>query len=102
MSKWTAEMAQKAVTMYQDDKASVDDIAEALSVSRRAVIGKLVSEKVYVAPVKEKAEPKPKGPLKADYIAAINATGFDASGFERLNIPELARLAKTLGAEMPE
>jgi len=102
--KWTQDASQKAVSMYVEaDKSqnSLDDIARALSteevqVSRRQVIAKLTSEKVYIRPEPAPKAPKDEGPTKAEIMARISATGFDTEGFEGATKPALTRLAVML------
>lgn len=103
--KWNEDATQRAVSMYEAaDKSqeSLDEIAAALSteevaVTRRQVIAKLTSEKVYEKPEKPAPQPKDEGPTKAEIMQAIEASGFDTEGFQGATKDALNRLAETLG-----
>jgi hypothetical protein len=92
-SVWTEEKVQKLTEGYvPQDMASVEQLAEELEVSKRAVIGKLVHMGAYVAPEKPKAKPKDEGPTKGEILQAIAETGFEVEGLESAKKAALARL----------
>ena len=65
---------------YEARTVVVDAIATELEVERASVIGKLVSERIYVAKVATKAA-KEGTRTKGDYVAALEAvTGIDELG----------------------
>jgi len=80
---YTPEQTAQIVADYAAGQGkSVQEIAEALNKSVRSVIGKLVREGVYVAPVKGEKAPVVEGPTKKDLLAKVAAFGFDPKGFE--------------------
>ena len=92
----TGSWAETEVATLKDkyvpqDMATVEALATELGRSKRSVIGKLVSEGVYVAPEKPKAKPKEEGPTKGQILQAIVDEGFDVTGLETATKPALTR-----------
>ena len=87
---YSPELTGQIVSAYQAGTA-VEEIAETIGKSVRAVRSKLVREGVYVA--KEKpATRKVEGPTKKELLIDIDATGFDTKGFEGATKEALTRL----------
>lgn len=106
--KWTEDRVKVLVETYDKaNPATVDAAAEALSVSKRAVISKLVNLKLYVTPEKVVKAKKDDGPSKKEILARIDAEGSRigmakfSEGFDAATKPALTRLADTL-ARIPE
>ena len=98
VAKWGDEVVTALVEGY-DGEASEDvraeqvaDLMDSLEKSKREVVGKLVSLKLYVAPEKKVAAKKDEGPTKKEILRAIEDTGFDVSGFEGATKDALNRL----------
>ena len=83
--KWNDEKAKFVVDMYNEngkDNGTIDAIAVAVAgqypvegenvPTSRQIIGKLVSEKVYVKVEKPKAQPKDDGPSKSDLLSRLD------------------------------
>lgn len=91
--KWNDELSRKAVDAYEasdKDVNAVDTIAEDLGTTRKSVIGKLVSEKVYVKQEKPARQtPVDEGPTKKEIIAALATAGMDVEALK----PESANKA---------
>lgn len=122
MNKWTNEVTvdgekmtaeEYAVKAYnKGEGASVDEIADFLGdefqgkTKGRMVIAKLTQRKVYVKPeAAPKAERVPqivKADLVANIEAAVDVEGFSLGTVARGNTDDLIRLAKVLGAELPD
>lgn len=87
MSKktWTDERTETVKEGYKAVLAgekTIEELAKELEVSPRSVIGKLVSEKVYVKAEKPKARAKvDEGPTKKEMLRDITKLGFDVEGF---------------------
>ena len=94
-AKWNeAEVASlKGSYDPSNSEASVKAIAAAMGRTHRSVIGKLVSEGLYVKPDAKPAAKRDEGPTKQEIINDINALGiFDTEGFEQATKPALTRL----------
>lgn len=96
---WDADKVATLKAGYDPDNsdASVAKLMETLNKSKRMVVGKLVSEKVYVAPEKPKAAKKDDGPTKGEILTSIKAKGFDIEGFDNATKAALSRLDAFLG-----
>ena len=95
--KWTEDEVAKVHEVYDPAKPeTVIDLANALGRSKRSVIGKLVSEGLYVVPAKPEPKPKDEGPTKAEILKALGAK-IDTDGADGATKPFLTRVAGALG-----
>lgn len=85
--KWADEAVtalHAGYTPEADDaarSAEVETLMEALSKTKREVVGKLVSEKVYVKPAaKTRKTPIDEGPTKKDLQASLVEAGVNVTG----------------------
>lgn len=77
---------------YEARTAVVDAVASEIGVERQSVIGKLVSEKVYVAKVTAKKETT-SSKTKEDYVKALEAiTALDLDSFTKAKKDQLENL----------
>jgi|TARA_Y100000034_G_scaffold113340_1_gene148263 hypothetical protein len=98
---WTAEAVVSLLEVY-DPEHTVETVTEAMAAlnrSRQSIVGKLVSEGVYIAPAKPERKPRDDGPTKGEILAAINEV-VDVTGLEGATKPALVRIADRLGVEV--
>lgn len=111
--KWDADSTAKAIDLWKSRDESENSrkvaakIAEEIIGSEdawRRVVAKLTTEKLYVAPVKEKAA-KEKEPvlLKSEIVKAIeDQTNFSLGTMSNGTIADLTRFAEFHQVELPE
>jgi len=94
MSKfWNKDNTKVALEAYEAGDSPVVIAKAVQAKSAKAVIGKLVSEGVYVKAEKPaRKTPVDDGPTKDQILEVIAATGFDTKGFEGATKPALKRL----------
>ena len=91
--KWTEDRVATLRSMYvPGDRSTVDAAAETLEVTPRAVIGKLVSIKEYVAPEKPVRAKKDDGPLKGELLNELAGLGYDVDGLDGATKAAISRL----------
>ena len=79
VKKWSDETVAQLVDGYrkEDSDASVAELMEALGKSKREVVGKLASMKVYVAPEKPtRKTPVDTRPTKKELVKQLEDAGF--------------------------
>jgi len=91
---WNEENTAKVVSMYDPDRSveTVEAIMEELNLTKRQVIGKLVSEKVYVAPTKPEPKKKDDGPTKGELLTELAGLNFDVTGLDNTNKDAIKRV----------
>jgi len=101
---WNEEKATTAVKMYDPDRSdeTVEAIMEALGASKRQVVGKLVSEKVYQAPEKPAPKKKDDGPTKGELLTRLEKAGFSPDGLDNANKDAIKRLIAFVEAHPAE
>ncbi len=75
MAYTDAEVARLRDVYVPKSVESVDALVAELGKSKRSVVGKLVSEGIYVAAPKPATAPRDEGPTKKEIVAAIEKTG---------------------------
>jgi len=98
-AKWTEAEVDTLRAEYnrEDSEGSVKALAEKMARSHRSVIGKLVSEGLYVKPDAKPTAKRDEGPTKGEILRDIEALGiFDVEGFEQATKPALTRLLNFL------
>ena len=95
----TAKWNDTELAMLKDkydatnSEESVKALAEAMGRTHRSVIGKLVSEGLYVKPAAKVTAKRDDGPSKKEILAKIDALGsFNSEGMEQATKPALQRL----------
>jgi hypothetical protein len=98
---WSPEATAILLEGYDETRTieSVTQLMDALGRSRQSIVGKLVSEGVYLAPMKPERKPRDDGPTKGEILAAINEV-VDVTGLEGATKPALLRIADRLGVEV--
>ncbi len=97
--KWDEARTAQAAELYAKSDKSIDAlkaIGEAMEVSHKSVIGKLVNLGVYEVQVRERKVPVDLGPSKKELMATIRATGYDADGLEGATKPAIERVLAVL------
>ena len=98
-AKWTDDDLATLTAGYDaaNSEESVKALAAKMGRSHRSVIGKLVSEGLYVKPAAKPAAKRDEGPSKKEILAKIDGLGsFNSEGMEQATKPALQRLYEFL------
>lgn len=100
---WTKEEADKLVGIYdpENSDATVAEAMKELNRSKRSIQGKLVSEKLYVAPEKPAPKKKDEGPTKGEILTALVENGFPVEGLDAATKPALTNVLDYVVANKP-